>query len=603
VSAAAPDGGIPLDRVTWRRFVRAIRTFLFSEVGTRAKWMLAGLVGFLLIINGLNVLNSYVGRDFITAITERDQSGFVRFAILYIAVFAGSTLVAVIHRFLEERLGLLWRGWLTDRLLHSYLEHPNYFRLSDRLQANGEIDNPDQRIAEDVRAFTTTTLSFVLLILNGALTVVAFSGVLWEISRLLFLVAILYAGLGSFLTIAFGYRLVGLNYAQLDKEASFRAELLLARTNAESVALSRQEGGLLGRLERRLDALVSNFKRIISVNRNVGFFTTGYNYLIQIIPALIVGPLYMRGAVEFGVVTQSAMAFSQLLGAFSLIITQFQSISSFTAVIARLGSLAEAIEQAEAVTALSMEKCVHDDLLMECPVCLIDKAPAGQSTIAVHEEDDRVAFENLTLREPRENRVLVDQLSVSIPAQTRVAVLGPNHPAKMALFRAAAGIWETGTGRVVRPGPYRILFLPERPYLMPGTLREILASPRRGAPPQDDARIAAEARELGLGPLLARVGGIDAEDDWGNELSLGEQQLLSAARIVLAAPRFVFLERPYTTLTPDQVASVLDSLTRHGVTYVTLSDRDVELERYDSVLELRADGSWDYRPIAVKKPA
>jgi len=564
--------------------------------------MLVGLVTFLLVINALNVVNSYVGRDFITAITERDSRGFVRFALLYLAVFTGSTLVAVIHRFIEERLGLLWRNWLTGRLLRAYLEHPNYYWMSDHLQSNGEIDNPDQRIAEDVRAFTTTTLSFVLLILNGTITMLAFSGVLWEISRLLFLVAILYAGVGSFLTVALGYRLVGLNYAQLDKEANFRAELLLARTNAESVALSRQEAGLLGRLERRLDDLTLNFRRIITVNRNVGFFTTGYNYLIQIVPALIVGPLFMRGEVEFGVVTQSAMAFSQLLGAFSLIVTQFQSISSFTAVIARLGSLAEAIEQAEAATARSLEKCEHDEPLVECPICLVKEAPSGKlPTIAFHEEDDRIAFEALTLRSAREDRVLVRELSVSISSGTSVLVLGANHPAKMALFHAVAGIWESGTGRIVRPGPYRVLFLPERPYLLPGSLREILAVPQRDAAPVDDARIAAVARELGLDPLLARIGGPDAEADWASALSLGEQQLLAAARVLLAAPRFVFLERPYTTLSPDQVASVLDALARHDTTYVTFSDREVELERYDEVLELSVDGSWVMRPLGARR--
>ena len=172
-------------------------------------------------------------------------------AFLYIGVFAASTLVAVFHRFIEERLGLLWRDSLTERLLRRYLEHPTYYRLSDRLRTNGEIANPDQRIAEDVRTFTTTTLSFVLLILNGTLTVLAFSGVLWAISPLLFLVGVLYAAIGSFLTILFGHRLVGLNYAQLDKEANFRADLVHARENAESVALSRQEAGL----RRRLDAI------------------------------------------------------------------------------------------------------------------------------------------------------------------------------------------------------------------------------------------------------------------------------------------------------------------------------------------------------------
>jgi putative ATP-binding cassette transporter len=596
VSDESASQRVPLDRLTWIRFVRSIRAFLSSEVGGRARLMLGGLVLFLLVINGLNVVNSYVGRDFITAITQRDESGFVRMALLYVAVFAASTLVAVFHRFLEERLGLLWRVSLTQRLLGNYLAHPTYYQLSDRLLSNGEVDNPDQRIAEDVRAFTTTTLSFVLLILNGTLTAIAFSGVLWEISRLLFVVAILYAGIGSFLSVAFGYRLVGLNYAQLDKEANFRADLVHARVNSESIALSRQENGLLRRLERHLAELAGNFRHIIGVNRNLGFFTTGYNYLIQIIPALIVGPLYMRGEVEFGVVTQAGMAFSQLLGAFSLVVTQFQSISSFTAVIARLGSLGEAIELSQSVTAVSMETCPHEKPLIECPICLPERVQlAAVPTIHVREESDRVAYESLTLRAPKEDRVLLRELSVSIPQKTRVVVVGVNHPAKMALLRATAGIWSTGTGRIVRPPAYRILFLPERPYLLPGTLRQILSPPRRGALVSDE-EVALATRACDLEQGLARIGGPDVEADWSSALSLGEQQLLAVARAVLAAPLFVFLERPDTTLTPDQVARVLDALTRRGITYVTFTDRETGLERYDALLELRPDTSWEWRP-------
>jgi vitamin B12/bleomycin/antimicrobial peptide transport system ATP-binding/permease protein len=599
VSEPSPDPGkVPLNRLTWVRFTRTIRAFLTSEVGGRARWMLAGLVLFLLAINGLNVINSYVGRDFITAITERDRSGFVRFALLYVAVFAASTVVVVINRFIEERLGLLWRTSLTDRLLRSYLAHPTYYRLSDHLRANGEIDNPDQRISEDVRAFTTTTLSFVLLILNGTLTVLAFSGVMWEISRLLFLVAVLYAGVGSLLTVAFGYRLVGLNYAQLDREADFRADLVYARTNAESLALSRQEAGLLRRLDRHLQALTANYRRIIGVNRNVGFFTNGYNYLIQIIPALVVGPLYMSGAVEFGVVTQSAMAFSQLLGAFSLIVTQFQSISSFTAVIARLGSLAEAIEQAEAVTALSMETCEHGDAAGTCPLCA-PKQLRLQSlpTIQFRDEDGRIAYESLTLRTPKEDRVLLRELNASIPGKTRVVVLGANHAAKMALLRATAGIWETGSGLIVRPAGQGVLFLPERPYLLAGTLRQVLARP--GVPISDE-QVEPVMRALDLDPVLARVGGLDAEADWSSALSLGEQQLVAVARLVIAAPQFAVLERPHTTLAPDQVGRVLDELSGCGTTYLTLTDREAELERYDAALELRPDASWEWKPLVSR---
>ncbi|HXK22675.1 MAG TPA: SbmA/BacA-like family transporter [Myxococcota bacterium] len=593
---------IHFDRLTWKRFTIAISRFTTSDVGGLAKWMIVGLVVFLLAINGLNVVNSYVGRDFITAITQRDRAGFVHYALLYVAVFAASTFVAVIHRFVEERLGLLWRSWLTDRLLHSYLDHFTYYRLSDQLRANGEIDNPDQRISEDVRSFTATTLSFVLLILNGTLTAIAFSGVLWAISRTLFLVAIAYAGIGSFLTVVFGYRLVGRNYAQLDREADFRADLVHARANAEALALSQNEPGVLRRLERHLDALVSNFRRITSVNRNLGFFTTGYNYLIQIIPALIVGPLYMRGDVEFGVVTQSAMAFSQLLGAFSLIVTQFQSISSFTAVIARLGSLGEAIEQSEETSSLTHEHCEHGEVLVDCPVCLARRVGDAQRPgVTTREEDGRLEYQDLTLRTPQEDRLLLKELSVAIPPKTRVRIIGPNNPAKLALFRATAGLWETGSGRIVRPLPYRILFLPERPYLPPGTLHEILREPHPGAEIPDE-QIEKLADALDLDGVIDRVG-LDAEVDWASALSLGEQQLVAVARLVLAEPQFAFLERPHTTLTPDQVAAMLDLLNEHAITYVTIDDRELETDRYDAVLELGAGGAWEWRPARGEKKA
>src|SRR5262249_13825728 len=205
-------------------------------------------------------------------------------ALFYIGVFAASTIVAVIVRFTEERLGLLWREFLTQRAVRGYLANGTYFHL----EASAKLANPDQRIAEDVRAFTVTTLSFVLMVLNSSFTMVAFSGVLWSISPLLFTVAVLYAVCGSYLTIILGRPLITLNYDQLDKEASFRSGLIHVRENAESIMLAHREGRHTVRLVHRLEELVANFRQIIAVNRNVGFFTTGYNWLIQIIPALIV---------------------------------------------------------------------------------------------------------------------------------------------------------------------------------------------------------------------------------------------------------------------------------------------------------------------------
>ncbi len=331
---------IPL-KTTGTRFVRAVRAFAQSEVGWKAKLIFAALVLLLCAANALNVVNSYVGRNFMTAIADRDMSGFVRQALFYVGVFAASTLVAVIARFGEERLGLLWRDNLTRRSVRNYLADGTFHRLD----VSGAVANPDQRISEDVRAFTVTTLSFVLMGLNSAFTIVAFTDVLWTISPLLFGVAVLYAAGGSFFTIVLGRPLIRLNYDQLDKEASFRSGLIHVRDNAEAIMLTREEDAQTAQLLARLDDLIANFRKITSINRNVGFFTTGYNWMIQIIPALIIAPAFIEGKIEFGVITQSAMAFSTLVAAFSLIVTQFQSLSSFAAVVARLSALVEAFGQ------------------------------------------------------------------------------------------------------------------------------------------------------------------------------------------------------------------------------------------------------------------
>ncbi len=289
-------------RVNHRRFVRAGKDLFTSEVRWKARGLFALLIAFALTVNGLNVINSYVGRDFFTAISHRDQAGFVREAIFFVSVLAATTVVAVFYRFTEERLGLFWRVWLTERIINKYLADRTYLYLKQ----SSAIENPDQRIAEEVRVFTATTLSFTLMSMNGALAVLSFSGVLWTISPLLFGVAIGYAIIGTVVAIYLGRPLIGLNYRQSDQEAAFRSELIHVRENGESIALLRREGRLTTRLLRRIEGVADNFRRITSVNRNLSFFTTGYNNLIQLIPALIVAPLFIRGNVEFGVITQSA---------------------------------------------------------------------------------------------------------------------------------------------------------------------------------------------------------------------------------------------------------------------------------------------------------
>lgn len=582
---------VPLNRQTWDRFIRHVRVLAQSEVGGKALMLFALLIAFLFAINGLNVVNSYVGRDFMTAIAERNQAGFIQFALLWIGVFAAITLVSVTSRYTEERMALLWRVFLAQRAVRLYTGNRVYFHLMER----ADIGNPDQRIAEDIKVFTTSTLSFVLMLVNSSFTVVAFSGVLWSISPLLLGVAVLYAALGSYFTIRLGRPLVRLNFDQLDKEANFRTSLIYLKENADAVALTRRETPLTRKLLQHLDELADNLRTLIGVNRNVGFFTTFYNWLIQIIPALFVAPMFIASEVEFGVITQSAMAFTALLGAFSLIVTQFQSISSFAAVLARLSSFGEAVEQ-EVVKRVS--------------------------PIIISEEADRVAYSGLTLRSPRSGRVLVENLTVTIPHGQRTLVMGRDETCRAALFRATAGIWDEGEGQLIRPGLEEIMFVTERPYLTPGTLRELFLLPRqeetvqigvfqpgeclRDAPgqerkPKADARILAALSTLGLESLVTRFRGLDVEQDWDSILPLGEQQLLVFARLLIAQPRFAFLDRPATALGNGQLDPVLKILTDHAISYVVFAEAESQLDRYDARLELEGEGKWNWQPFAANK--
>jgi putative ATP-binding cassette transporter len=559
---------LPLDRLAFSRWRRAIVLFIGSpEAGKRAKFLIAALLALLLAVNGLNVLNSYVGRDFMTAIEVRSMPRFVAKAVLYIGVFAASTAVAVVYRFAEERLGLLWRDWLTKQMVRRYLQEGRYYWLREQ-----EIANPDQRIAEDVRIYTATTISLALVLLNASFTIVAFSGVMWSISPLLFGTAVAYAALGSGLTVLFGRPLIWLNYDQADREAALRADLVHLRENAESVAMLRREGRIRERLLRRVDELIANSKRIIAVNRNLGFFTTGYNYLIQIIPALIVAPLFIRSEVEFGVITQSSMAFSHLLGAFSLVVTQFQQISGYAVVLTRLSALGEGMNEATA---------------------------RHPGSIKVDDGGQRLEWHGLSLYSQHNGDVLLRSLTLSVQPGSRLLVSGPNEAACSALFRASAGVWRAGDGRIVRPPIGAIQFVPERPYLPPGTLREALLRTEAGQD-VDEVRIVSVLRAVGIEDAVARAGGLGTERDWDDLLSLAEQQRIAFARVLLAAPRFAVLDRPGTVVGTDAVAHILDLLATQSITVVTFAPEDTLAADHDLRLVIETDGTWQVQPIRVE---
>ncbi len=568
-------------RPLWSRLAEVGRPFFQSEARRWAWPALALIVVLLLTVNALNVLNSYVGNGVMSSLADRQEGQFYALAVLLIGVFSASTVVETLARYVEQRLGLFWRDWLTRRFLDRYLAGRAYHRLAD----HPNVDNPDQRISEDVRTFTASSLSFVILIFNAVVTFAAFAGVLWSITPWLFFAAVVYATIGSFGAILIGRRLVSLNNQQLKKEADFRYALGRVREHGGAVAQLGGEGGEKSRLTGRLDSLVDNFRSIIRVSRNLMFFTVAYDYMPQIIPVMLVAPLYIRRVVELGTATQAAMAFSQLLGAFSLIVRQFQDLSAYAAVAGRLGVLWEAtapevvaVPAAAAKSATAEPAAAHE--------------PAAAPALEVAPDAHRVAYEGVTLRTPHEGRLLVQDLTLEEPEGKRLLITGPTGAGKTALLLATAGLWHGGEGRIIRPD--RVMFVPQHPYTAAGRLRDVLKYGLEGD--ISDDRLWSALKEVGLDDVTEQQGGLDAERDWTHILSWGEQRALAVARLLLAAPQFAFLDDTAEAMETHRLSQLYEALARSGVTYASVGVHPALFAFHDLRLELQGGGGWRVAP-------
>ncbi len=559
-------------RPMWSRFLRVSKPFFRSEERWRA-FALFGIIAVLILsLNGLNVLNTYVNRGFMTALAEREVGRFFSLVAVFASVFVVLTVVAVFKAFTEDRLRLRWRQWLTRHLTDRYLSGRAYYRLKGR----ADVDNPDQRLSEDVKTFTDQALALLLILGNSTVTLVSFSGVLWSITPWLCVAAVLYAAFGSLVTIFVGRRLVKWDVQQYRKEADFRYDLIQVRVQAEPIALLGGEPDESRRLGRRLGALVENMKGIIGLSRNIGFFATGFDYMIQVIPLLIVAPLYMRGEVELGAVTQAAMVFTHVMGAFTLIVKEFQRLTTFGAVVERLGLFCEVLDE--------------------------ETSTPAKASLELMEDEDRIAFEGLTLTTPRDGRLLVKDLSLEVHRGESLLIRGPCGSGRTSLLRAAAGLWVAGQGRITRPPLSQVMFLPQQPYLRGGPLRDQLlyGSRENGL---SDEQILAVLRELHLEPLLERVGGLDAEHDWAGILSRGEQQQMAFARLLLANPRFAFLDEPTSALAAPEAYHLYEVLARTSITYVSVGTDPGLADFHHRVLELGPEGAWELTPCRLAASA
>lgn len=557
-------------KTTMRQFWRITKALFASERRHKARGYLLMLLVLSLAVGAVQVLMSYAGRDFFTAISKKDSLAYWRALAWYLGTFALAVPVGVYYRWTEERLALLWREWLAQHLIKRYFNNRAYYRL----RGSPSIDNPDQRISEDARNFSISSLSFMLIALNSLVTLMAFLGVLWVISSTLVGLLLVYAAAGTMISILIGRRLVRLHFHQYQNEANFRYGLVRVRDNAESIAFYRGEKREHLDLVKRLTAVVLNWRGVILWNRNLGFFTNSYNYAALVLPVLIVAPMFMRGKVEFGVVTQAAGAFAQVLAAVSLVITQFGGLSDYLAGVQRLGSLWDCLDEHDAE----------------------EERISRESTQQVDDVSRVVKLDKLTVRTPGvEAHVLVNELTFVIMRKQSLLIMGASGTGKSSVLRTIAGLWYGGSGLLERPALNDLMFLPQRPYMVEGSLRDQLLYPHSLHGVTDD-ELRAAVEHVNLADVFARVeGDLERLLDWTNVLSLGEQQRVAFARLFLRLPKFAFLVEATSALDEDNQDHLYTLLKKSGIGFISVGHRRTLTQYHDRVLVLDRSGSWELK--------
>ncbi|MEO1522213.1 MAG: ABC transporter ATP-binding protein/permease, partial [Cyanobacteria bacterium J06633_2] len=432
--------------------------------------------------------------------------------------------------------------------------------------------NPDQRITEDIRSFTTTTLQFLLDILDSILTVISFAAVLYSISKILTFGLLAYAAFGTIVAVLMGQRLIKINYNQLRLEGNFRYGMVHVRDNAESIAFYQGEGLERKKVTERLMSAIKNYDLLIIWQSLIDLFQYGYDYFTRIVPYLIVAPLYLAGETDFGTIGQASLAFYQLWKALSLITNKIDSIAIFAASINRLGAFYERLQDLKDLPNQPIQSNI-------------------ESIIA-----KQLKARNLTVFTPNNEQKLIENLSFDMAIGEHLLIVGPSGCGKSSLMRAIAGLWTNGEGTIVRPDVTETLFLPQRPYMLLGTLREQVIYPNTRTNVTDD-EIQSVLEQVNLGSLAERVGGLDVERDWPTVLSLGEQQRLAFARIVLSRPKYVMLDEATSALDVTNERELYDLIREMGVTYVSVGHRPSLLEFHEKVLVLGRDrAGWQVKP-------
>jgi putative ATP-binding cassette transporter len=531
------------------RFLRHLRSLIgIYWTSPNAGWGAVLLGGAVALEFGTvygNLRLSDAERRIMDALQDKQTAAFFGAMAIFAALSAGFVIVSAYRLYLRQLLEIRWRRETTFHYLGRWITDQAYCQI----QLHGdEVDNPDQRIAEDVRDFAGSVLGLSLSLLASVATLVSFGGLLWRLSGdwalplagrslripgVLFWVALFYAGLSTWLTHVVGRRLVSLNFDRLRYEADFRYGLMHFRDNVEAVTLSRGEA-----LERRgalarFEGVVRNWWRLIAAQRRLTVFTGVVGQASAAVPLLVAAPAFFAGLISLGVVAQIRFAYGQVSGALNWFVYAYQEIARWRANVERLSTFSEVMDATQRDLARPTIEVVSVD------------APA-------------LRLVDLKIAAP-DGHILLDAASATVEAGEHVAITGPSGAGKTTLLRAIAGIWPFGGGRIEVPAHARILFLPQHPYLPLGSLRSVISYPAPEGAYADD-RIVEVLELLGLERLRPRL---DETAPWEQQLSPHEQQRLGIARVLLTAPEWVFL---------DKVTSALDDETEKRV-YTLLAER------------------------------
>jgi putative ATP-binding cassette transporter len=518
------------------------RPYWFSDERWAARGLLAAVVALNLGIVYINVLLNKWQNDFYNALQDKDMSAF--YALLgHFSLLAAAFIVAAVYQlYLNQMLQIRWRRWLTDRYLDEWIGGRIYYRM--QLTERG-TDNPDQRIAEDLALFVDKTLSLTLGLLSAVVTLeFALGGTQVTIPGYMVWVALVYAVVGTWLTHVVGRPLIALNFNQQRFEANFRFSLVRFRENTESIAIYRGEAGEIRGLTRRFVDVVNNWWEIMRRQKKLSWLQSGYGQIAIIFPYVVAAPRYFSGAIQLGGLMQTASAFGQVQGSLSWFVSAYVQLTEWKATVDRLTGFQAAMARAR-------------------------KGETEDANIAATSAGTALEAQALALDLPG-GRPLIAPFDARIAPGESVLVTGPSGSGKSTLFRAFAGIWPFGRGRLVKPAG-RVLFLPQKPYLTVGTLREQLAWP---ASPDafEEAAYRTALADCGLSALAGRL---DEEQHWALILSPGEQQRIAFARAFLHRPQWLFLDEATSSLDESAEAALYRKLKEElpDVTVVSIGHR------------------------------